>query len=655
MAISMNRIRVFGIFIQILVAAICLGQIPNDFNYHYYKETYPKESFINLELRIVDEFDLGDSGLDITSSFYEKSLCLDENAIYRQKRTVGYSELFPVTNVDAKLYYPEKKKYKVERVKEFEDKAVIEGGVSFYADSREKSFTYENIREGAVTEIKVDRKAKDEYLVSGKKFYRNYITENYTYQIKCNKAIELGLYTMNISPDQIEKKQWEEGDYVFYEWKVKDNKKDKYIGNSEFSDYVLPQIIPYINSYTLNGQSEVVLNNTDGLYKWYRSLVSKVEKSNSQDIKDLAAQISSEHESELERVKATFQWVQNNIKYIAFSDGYGGFIPRNPDDIFQKRFGDCKDMSCLIIDILDEMDIEAHYTWVGTRQLPYSYNEVPSPMVDNHMIATYISSDGQPYFLDATHSNLKFGRAPYTIQDKETLIGLSEEEYEVYLVPIVPAETNTNFENIHLVVNKDRLLGEGTYTATGYHAQYVHDIYSRIDSKTEIDNFLESLLEKGSNKFELLSYDYNWDENDRDTLKINYRFNIDSYLNSVGDDIYLNMNLSHELKGYKLPQRQNMAEFFEFLYTADKEFILSIPQNYEVSYLPDTQSYEDDLMEYELSYKTEGNEVVYHLKFVQKQLQIEVSDLERWNEQIETFIKYLNNSIKLSKSTPDEE
>ena len=44
--------------------------------------------------------------------------------------------------------------------------------------------------------------------------------------------------------------------------------------------------------------------------------------------------------------------LQNNINYVAFEDGLGGFIPRGAASVCDKRYGDCKDKSLLLVTLL---------------------------------------------------------------------------------------------------------------------------------------------------------------------------------------------------------------------------------------------------------------------------------------------------------------
>src|SRR5581483_12039727 len=96
--------------------------------------------------------------------------------------------------------------------------------------------------------------------------------------------------------------------------------------------------------------------------------------------------------TELAKVKSIYYWVINNIKYVAFEDGMQGYIPRQADSICMKRYGDCKDMASIITAMLSVAKIPSYLTWIGTRDIPYSYDDVPLPMADNHMIATYMDN-----------------------------------------------------------------------------------------------------------------------------------------------------------------------------------------------------------------------------------------------------------------------
>jgi len=74
--------------------------------------------------------------------------------------------------------------------------------------------------------------------------------------------------------------------------------------------------------------------------------------------------------TELEKARSIFYWVQDNIRYIAFEDGYAGFVPQTVQDVFKNKYGDCKGMANLVTEMLKLAGLVVHMTWIGTKHLP---------------------------------------------------------------------------------------------------------------------------------------------------------------------------------------------------------------------------------------------------------------------------------------------
>ncbi len=643
-----------ALFVAILLPCVCHAQVPEDYNYNALKQRFPKESFVKLNVLTLDEFDIGKDGLNLTTSYHEKIICLDENAVILKKRSIGYDSFSPILELDATLYYPNQGKYKVEKVKSFDDKAVIDGGMSFYKDYRERSFEFENIREGALIDLKIKRQSIDEHLISGRQFEQNIYADKTTYRIKVHKDIKLGFFEFNMDNSGLKHSEWSEGNYTYHQWEKAESKKELLYGDNDYESHYWPQVVPYIQSYEYAGEVIKVLQDTGDLYNWYRLLVSKVSKSEAAELKEIADSLAGNFESEIAKVKSIYQWVQDNIKYIAFSDGYGGFIPRDPDLILQRRFGDCKDMSCLIVSMLDAVGIESHLTWVGTREIPYSYSDLPSPVVDNHMIVTYLDSSGTPYILDATNSNLKFGRASYSVQGKEAMVALTDSAYRVIKLPIIAAKINLESDTVKLSIKGDVLIGNGQLLSTGYDAEYIHSAYMGESTEKGKRDLLFRILKKGTNKFLLGDYQYHWPENVKDSLRITYNFSIESYLNIAGENCYVNLNLDKNIKQYRIPENRKMSSFYRFLFAVEKTFLFEIPENAEVMYIPENAYIENDLLAGRISYSIEGRTIKYQIYFEHKALEITPSQKEEWNNAIGFLSSELDRSIKLKYSNSDD-
>jgi hypothetical protein len=645
----MNRKILFSILGLFCIPFVGLCQIPDDFNYNYYKELYPKRSFVYLDVLNERIIDLEDGELKVYSTYEEQLLCLEKNAIGVSQRSIGYNNFSEILELDATAYLPAGNRYKKYKVRSFADKEVITDDVSFYSGEREKEFEFEDLKEGAVTKITVKRLHKDPHLLGRYVFSRNIPLKQKIFSLKAHKQINMGIYESNIQDSLIHFEQYDEGEYKVYEWKMQDQDQLEVYGQERYNLHYEPHVVPYIKSYKLGDSTISFMRNADDLYRWYSSLISQVDLTANEEMTALANELTDSLSNQKEKVERVYQWVQANIKYIAFGDGYGGFIPRDPKLVYKRRFGDCKDMSSILISLLQSIGIKAHFTWVGTRIIPYQYTELATPVVDNHMIVTYFLRDST-YFLDATDKHLKFGWGGYNVQGKQVLISLDEANYKIDSIRILPAEANAEVDTAYMKIQDEKLTGTGNLMLTGYLAEEVYDRYEGRDEKKRKELIMYS-FQKGSNKYKLLDYNLNYDKIGKDRLDIDYTFEIESYVKQFDDKTYINMNLTKQIKDYKIDESQNVPRFFDYKNLINKHYILDLGDQLEVLSVPENQSVENDLAKFSVSYEQKGKALHYKLFFKQKITQLEKADFKEWNKTIEELSKALNESVTLKNNT----
>jgi len=97
-------------------------------------------------------------------------------------------------------------------------------------------------------------------------------------------------------------------------------------------------------------------------------------------------------------------------------------------------------MASLLTAMLNISGVKAKFVWIGTRNIPYTYTEVPLPITDNHMnkCCIYLITNG--YSLTPTDPNCIFGFPSSAIQGKQALISIDADKYELVKVPVVAAE-----------------------------------------------------------------------------------------------------------------------------------------------------------------------------------------------------------------------
>ncbi|HZY80129.1 MAG TPA: DUF3857 domain-containing protein, partial [Cyclobacteriaceae bacterium] len=92
------------------------------------------------------------------------------------------------------------------------------------------------------------------------------------------------------------------------------------------------------------------------LSEWNLDLF-KVTKTKSKALKTFIDSLKSIEDEEA-RVLAAIRTVQDKVRYFSFVDGMSSYRPHDPSEVFGNRYGDCKDKSLLLSEILNEVGTE---------------------------------------------------------------------------------------------------------------------------------------------------------------------------------------------------------------------------------------------------------------------------------------------------------
>lgn len=553
------------------------------------KELYPEYDYVVIK----DHSDVSialheEKGVEILKTITLKVYLTNDRAgLFKSDRI--YSSYFEKL-LEKEAYALNKRKgkdkYQKEKVKDFLSEETISEEV-FFDDGTMTSFSYDGLKEESIINLEYTKELTDPHLSISGFFGSSYPLLNKSVSIRVEDGIDLSTVYFNMDSSDVNYTVERDRNETVYTWQKDTIEIYESEHSSPNTKYFLPHQITRINHYK-NSQGEKigVLESVQDLYNWYISLVNKVKCDNQEDLQKVIDEIISPEDSELEKVKKVFKWVQGNVKYIAIEDGLGGFIPRDPDLVLSRRYGDCKDMATLIVKLLEMQDIKGHQVWIGTRSIPYEYEEIPSPAVDNHMIAAYFDKTSNQYiFLDATDDQLAFGYPSDFIQGKQALIN-TEDGYEIVDVPAMPAHKTIMADTANVFIDRDRLGGNGKLTLTGYYASDFKHLMKRIKNEEGKKSQIEYITKKGSNKYQLGKYDVKVNEND---IKYDYEFSIPSYVNRTENEIYVNLNLDllldffapYEVEGRKTPVTENYATQTYYAYT------LEIPDGYAIDYVPD--------------------------------------------------------------------
>jgi hypothetical protein len=447
------------------------------------------------------EISLNEEGnLDIISKIYEVTEHFNDNAILYSEQSIGYSETFTeISDIEAYSLIPNQKgKLKKIEVEDFVTSDARSHGI-FYDDQKKISFVFPALKAGSQTVLSYAKKYKEPRLWGYYMFSSFFPVEKSEFLIATSEDITLNYVLYGIDESDVQFHKEKKGKKVIYHWKAEHLEKIRMSKGANGVLHTAPHLIIYVDSYTFNGVRQSVLGDVKDLHAWYERFLNGIDDDKDESLEQMVNNIIEGKSTELEKVEAIYHWVQQNIKYIAIEDGLGGFRPRSAQTVLSRRYGDCKDMSNLLHNMLNIANIPSNLAWIGTKSIPYSHSEVPTPMADNHMICTYHYGD-QYYFLDATDQYNPLGVPTTHIQGREAMIHKGTSDFELVNVPVVSPELNQEIDSVFISIDENLLEGTGRIRYSGYNRI---PITNKLENLQEKDKkvFLNNILNKGNNKF----------------------------------------------------------------------------------------------------------------------------------------------------------
>ena len=126
-----------------------------------------------------------------------------------------------------------------------------------------------------------------------------------------------------------------------YKFVFENLKKHKGESTSESYLFYAPHIKLVIDhDIDKNNQKIQMLHDPQSLYDFNYPFISKLKGLTDSDLKKTIDSISNEVTTVEDKAKRIYYWVKKTIKYIAFESGFQGYIPREADDIFTKKYGE---------------------------------------------------------------------------------------------------------------------------------------------------------------------------------------------------------------------------------------------------------------------------------------------------------------------------
>ncbi len=354
-------------------------------------------------------------------------------------------------------------------------------------------------------------------------------------------------------------------------------------------------------------------------------------------LNDILADINRECHSDLDKIKNTYAWVQNNIRYVAFEEGVSKHQPDTPAEVVRKRYGDCKGMALLLKTLLVAQGFDARLTDVGTREASCLMSEIPTLAAINHAICT-LEWQGKTYYLDATCNHIPLGHIPSNVQGMEVMVEEPGGAPSLRTVPVFPASANCDSVHITLMLSKaGELTGTITRCVKGDMKEMLLSAYDSRESQQRL-MFERNALNDDDHANKVS--EATWVDRDcrSEWAVLTGKMTDTHSVQQIEGEVYVELDPDNMLFTNPIDTTKRENDYtLPMPCRQVREVILQLPEGIGCDELPKDYNERTQYADMSCTWRRQGSSIIYRKVMNLRQTRIKREDITTWNANLKKW------------------
>lgn len=387
------------------------------------------------------------------------------------------------------------------------------------------------------------------------------------------------------------------------------------------------------------GQDKGVATWAD-LGSWYYGL-ARDRRAATPEIQRQVATRTAGLPTPLAKMRALAAFTQSEVRYVAIELGIGGWQPHSAGEVFNKRYGDCKDKATLLATMLREVGIEAWAVVINTTR--GSVNAGTPPNLDfNHMITAVRLPDGvddpslqavvrhpkfgRILFFDPTDEQTPFGSLRGELQANFGLL-VAADGSELVALPQMPVASNGVHRVAHMVLEPDGTLhGTVDESRVGDKAMIQRFVLAAATRDVDRTRPVEALAGAAFATYTLGKAEAVNVQDPTRPLEWHFSVEAKNYAKNTGGLLLVRPRVigSHASGLLEKDETRRNAIEFDGPERDSDEFEIALPPGYEADELPPGASADYGFATYKSSYSVSNHVLHYSRSFEIRQLSVPV-------------------------------
>ena len=636
----------FVLMIAYLANTTCVAQVNTDdeSTASFYSKKYKEDDLMCLTAYHLYTFDKGKNGLG------DKVVEIQEDAemefiSLKKYSSISYPEFYnqfiKINSFKKAVKYGSKY---ITNDRAGIDRSVTDDGI-FFDDSRVRYFPIRFSQQGQMAKVNVKKTYIDGKYLTRLFFQENYPVKEQVYEFKVPDWLTVDFKSMNFAGNTIEATEKKKGGYTIYTFIMKEIPAYKSEYKRIGAAYTDPHIIVQIKSFESKGETIKGFDKVDDVYAWNNRLYKMAENDKTK-LQPMVTKLTQGKATDVDKIKSIYYWVQDNIRYLAYEDGYSGYIPTTAQEVLSKKYGDCKGMANLLTEMLKLAGYDARFTWIGTRALPYAQS-LPALCVNNHAICT-INLGGKTYFLDGTENYVPYGENAFRIQGKEVMIA-NGDKFEIKKIPSTTAAENVLSTKADFVLTETGLKGKAKVLLTGNLRTDFQQVYQTLPTGKRKE-YLNDYLEFGNDNMVAANVKTS-DLNNRDLpVTIEADVDLSNTVNNISGDKYVGIDFFPKtLDSYVPDEKRTQGYDFDDVIQFEDLITLTIPAEKKFVDKPDDLELKTEGYDFKGSYTVVGNKITLSKTLSLKKSIIAKTELQAWAKFLESIKEFNKYFISVTK------
>ena len=373
-----------------------------------------------------------------------------------------------------------------------------------------------------------------------------------------------------------------------------------------FLDYV-PVVYTAPNEFEVDGYAGSMES-----WKSYGDWFNLLNK-NQNDLPESAVlkvqQLTSKLSTNEEKIRAVYDYLQSNTRYVSIQLGIGGWQPFKSSFVHNKGYGDCKALSFYTKSLLEAIGIPSYYTLITAGPRKIEVREDFPLSTFNHVILC-VPNGQDTVWLECTSQTNPFNYLGSFTSDRKAVV-ITEEGGKVVKTPTYSQEVNLQNTVAHIkpvgelsaTVELVRSYGGLQFENLGL-SRYINE------GPEEQRKWIYKAIPIPS--YEVQDFTFSLEENSVPTAYLNSNLFIRNFTSRSGKRAFISLNLANQMEvGLPLLKERKKDFLLKTPFIDTDTVYYYLPEGAEVEYLPEDVELQSEFGLYTATAHFEEGKIVY--------------------------------------------